>query len=122
MPKERTMNREEHRRRRASGQAGRRERPSSKEGRHWPRAEADLEIAPRRINENNTTAALAYDRNQAEFARKADVAGKAREAKAAVEGPEGEDLRKAEETGKARSKGEDAKAQPRPGKGPVRRS
>jgi hypothetical protein len=68
---------------------------------HWPRAEAEMEIATRRISANNTTAALAYDRNQTEFAREVDVAAKAKAAKRAVEGPEGEALRQAEAASQA---------------------
>ena len=84
-----------------TGEHGRRE---PREDDHWPRAEAELEIAARRINDNNATAALAYDRNQTEFAKEADVAGKAKAAKMALEGPEGEELRQAEAASRKRSK------------------
>jgi hypothetical protein len=83
-------------------QTGKRGRREPREG--WPRAEAELEIATRRINDNNATAALAYDHNQTEFAKQADVAGKAKAAKMALEGPEGEEVRKAEAASRKGSK------------------
>jgi hypothetical protein len=75
----------------------------------WSKAEDELKKTPRGQNEGegSRSAAAAYDRNQAEFARKGDVGGKANAAKKAMEGPEREDLQDAERTGKSHSHGED---------------
>src|SRR5262249_46418760 len=82
-------------------------RPQFSDHDHWLRAEAELAAAGPQGNEGegSRTAALAYDHSQTEFAEKADVAGKAKAAKKALDGPEGEELRKAEAPGRARSKG-----------------
>jgi len=57
--------------------------------------------------EGNRTAARAYDRDQKRFAEEGKVEEAARDAARAVDGPEGEKLRKAEEAGKSHAKGED---------------
>ena len=84
-------------------------RPHLRDHDHWLRAEAELAAADPQGNEGegSRTAALAYDHSQTEFAQKGDVKRKAKAAKKALDGPEGAELRKAEATGKSRSKGED---------------
>ncbi|MEA2781794.1 MAG: hypothetical protein QOK29_3338 [Rhodospirillaceae bacterium] len=57
--------------------------------------------------EGNRTAAREFNRQETQFVRSGGVDAKAREAKEAVEGPEGEELRRAEAKGKSRSRGED---------------
>jgi hypothetical protein len=57
--------------------------------------------------EGNRTAAKAYNRKAKEFAESGQVEGKAKAAKADLDGPKGEELRKAEAAGRRRSKGED---------------
>jgi hypothetical protein len=99
-------------------------RPDSRDHHYWLRAEAELAAAGPQGNEGegNKTAALAYDHSQTEFARKANVKGKAAAAKKALDGPEGGALRKAEAAGRARSKGEDPELRQKSTKGPSRRA
>lgn len=76
---------------------------------YWLRAEQELERMGPQTNEGegNRSAALAFDRNQTAFAREADVAGRSAAAREAFDGTEGDELRKAEQAGKAHSHGED---------------
>jgi hypothetical protein len=53
--------------------------------------------------EGNRTAARAYDRKAEAFAKSGKVEQKAKEAELAVDGPEGEDLARAEAAGKKRA-------------------
>ena len=64
-------------------------------------------MGQRNEGEGNKTAAREYNRETTEFTKSGQVEGKAREAKQAVDGPEGEALRKAEREGKSHSHGED---------------
>ncbi len=75
----------------------------------WARAEDELKQRPRGQNEGegNRSAAAAYDNSQTEFARSGDVTGQANAAKKAMEGPEREEMQKAERAGKSHSHGED---------------
>ncbi|WP_035692916.1 hypothetical protein [Azospirillum halopraeferens] len=57
--------------------------------------------------EGNRTADRHYREGVRDHVENHDVEGDARRARDAVDGPQGEDLRRAEEAGKARSKGED---------------
>ena len=57
--------------------------------------------------EGSRTAARAYNKGVQDFEKTGQVDEKAREAAKAVDGPEGEELRKAEEVGKSHSHGED---------------
>ena len=57
--------------------------------------------------EGNRTAARAYNEGVAKTERSGKIDEKAREAAKAVDGPEGEELRRAEEAGKRHSHGED---------------
>jgi hypothetical protein len=57
--------------------------------------------------EGNKTAAAAYNRDQKHFAESGKVEPAAQDAARAVDGPEAESLRKAEELGKRHSRGED---------------
>ena len=76
---------------------------------YWLRAEQELERLGPQVNEGegNRSAAQIFDRNQTAFAREADVAGHSAAARKALEGAEGNELRKAEQAGKAHSHGED---------------
>jgi len=81
---------------------------------YWLKAQSELgddagEEKPNAQNEGegNQTAALAYDAEATKFAQSGQVEAKAKEAKAAVDGPEGPELRRAERVGKRRSRGED---------------
>jgi len=75
----------------------------------WSKAEGELKRTPRGQNEGegSRSGAAAYDNNQTDFARNADVSGEANAAKKAMEGPEREKLQNAERSGKAHSHGED---------------
>ena len=57
--------------------------------------------------EGNKTAAREYNKGTTEFAKSGQVEGKAREAKRAVDGSEGETLRDAKREGQSHSHGED---------------
>ena len=57
--------------------------------------------------EGSRSGARAYDQASEKFARSGKVESKAREARQAVEGPEGKELERAEATGKSHAKGED---------------
>jgi hypothetical protein len=57
--------------------------------------------------EGNKTAAREYNKATTDFAQSGKVEGKAREAKDAVDGAEGEELRAAERKGQSHSHGED---------------
>ena len=101
---------EERIRRRAYELWEREGRPESGQEQHWLRAEAELEASGFGGNqgEGNRAAGLAFDRSQSEFARNADVMGKAAAARDALDGVEGDELRRAERAAKAHSHGEDA--------------
>jgi hypothetical protein len=76
----------------------------------WSKAENELKKAPqpqKNEGEGNKTAAMAYDRNQSDFAKTGDVEGAAKAAKSALQGSERGELEKAEEAGKSHSHGED---------------
>jgi hypothetical protein len=62
---------------------------------------------PKNEGEGNHTAARQYNAEQHEFAKSGKVEQAAKDAAKAVDGPEGEDLRKAEDAGKRHSHGED---------------
>lgn len=57
--------------------------------------------------EGNRTAARQYNEAQKQFAQSGKVEPAARDAARAVDGPEGNDLRKAEQEGKRHAHGED---------------
>lgn len=61
----------------------------------------------RNEGEGNKTAAREYNKETTEFAKSGQVESKAREAKQATEGGDGDELRKAEREGKSHSHGED---------------
>jgi hypothetical protein len=79
------------------------------QNRGWSKAEDELKKTPRGQNEGegSRSAAAAYDRNQTDFAQRGDVTGQANAAKKAMDGPEREEMQKAERTGKSHSHGED---------------
>jgi hypothetical protein len=58
--------------------------------------------------EGNKTAARNYNEDQQDFVKDGRVPDAAKAAKEAVKGAEGEELRRAEEEGRAKSKGENA--------------
>ncbi|ALG70427.1 hypothetical protein VY88_07355 [Azospirillum thiophilum] len=62
---------------------------------------------PKNEGEGNRTADAQYRRGVADHVKNHDVQGDAARAREAVDGPEGEELRKAEEAGKSHAKGED---------------
>jgi hypothetical protein len=61
----------------------------------------------RNEGEGNKTAARHYNDATKDFVKKGGVEEKAQEAKRAVDGPEGKDLKRAEAEGKSHSHGED---------------
>jgi DUF2934 family protein len=105
----RTPEQEQRIRRRAYELWEREGRRESGAEEYWLRAEQELERMGPQTNEGegNRSAALAFDRNQTAFAREADVAGRSAAAREAFDGAEGEELRKAEQAGRAHSHGED---------------
>ena len=76
-------------------------------GEHKRKKAAAASSRQRNEGEGNRTAARAYNDQQHKFVESGDVEEKAREAEQALEGREGEALRRAEEEGKRHSKGED---------------
>jgi len=76
--------------------------PHGRHDDHWAEAE-------RQVNEGegNRTAARAYNSKTKEFAEKGPVEKQAKQAKADLEGPEGETLKKAEAKGRSKARGED---------------
>jgi hypothetical protein len=105
----RTPEQEQRIRRRAYELWEREGRRESGAEEYWLRAEQELERMDPQTNEGegNRSAALTFDRNQTAFAREADVAGRSAAAREAFDGAEGEELRRAEQAGKAHSHGED---------------
>lgn len=61
----------------------------------------------RNEGEGNRTAARAYNEATKRFVQSEDVESKAREAQRDLEGPKGDELRRAEAKGKSKAKGED---------------
>ena len=59
--------------------------------------------------EGSYTATRAFDADERKFVASGQVEKKAREAQEAFDGKEGDELRRAEEIGKSRGKGEDPK-------------
>jgi hypothetical protein len=57
--------------------------------------------------EGSRSGARAYDQASEKFAKSGKVEGKAREARQAIDGPEGKELERAEAEGKRHAKGED---------------
>jgi hypothetical protein len=82
---------------RAARQDSHRQDPKQQPGRGDPANEG----------EGNRTAARHYNDAQHKFAESGKVASGAKDAEKAIEGPEGEELRRAEEIGKKHSHGED---------------
>lgn len=68
----------------------------------------------RNEGEGNHTAARQYDKAQTDFAKSGKVEPAARDAARAVDGPEGEALREAEQAGKRHSHGEDPAVRGKP--------
>ena len=64
--------------------------------------------------EGSRTAAHHYNEAQQAFAKSGKVEEKAREARDALDGPEGEQLKRAEEAGKSHAAGEDPAVKSRP--------
>lgn len=62
---------------------------------------------PRNEGEGNRTADARYRKGVQDHVRNHDVQGDADRASEALDGPEGEELRRAEEEGRRRAKGED---------------
>ncbi|HUA33043.1 MAG TPA: DUF2934 domain-containing protein [Candidatus Binataceae bacterium] len=77
--------------------------PDGEAEQHWCQAERELSTS----NDEELRGAHDYERNLQKFERNGHAGSAAQEAKRAVEGPEGQSLREAEEKGKQRSKGED---------------
>lgn len=64
-------------------------------------------MAGRNEGEGNRTAAREYNKATREHARTHDVDAEAKKARKALEGEQGDSLRRAEQTGKSRAKDED---------------
>ena len=76
------------------------------------RDRADIERAshaPENEGEGSQSGARDYDERTRKFVESGQVEKKAKEAEKAIESPEGDALRKAEEEGKKHAKGEDPK-------------
>ena len=85
-------------------------RPEGRHDEHWRKAEAELAAAGDQGSEGegNKTAALAFDRNQTDFAKSTDTARLGETAKEALEGSESATLKTAEEEARSRSRGENS--------------
>ena len=68
---------------------------------YWLKAQSEIE------GEGRQTAARAYNSEAAKFAKSGQVEAKAKEARDAVDGPEGTELKRAERVRKRRGRGED---------------
>jgi hypothetical protein len=68
---------------------------------------------PENEGEGSRTAAKKYDREAQRFAESGKVEEKAREARDAIDGPEGKELAAAEAQGRRHSKGEDPEVKPK---------
>ena len=85
-------------------------RPEGREVEHWIAAEREIlgkDAAPVESfshQADGREATRAYDSHLKEFSKSGKVAAKVKEAKAALDGEEGESLKKAEAAGKRRSK------------------
>lgn len=69
---------------------------------------------PENEGEGSRTAAKKYDQDAQRFAESGKVEEKAREAREAIDGPEGAELAQAEAEGKQHSKGEDPAVKRKP--------
>ncbi|WP_448205254.1 hypothetical protein [Azospirillum sp. sgz302134] len=67
---------------------------------------------PKNEGEGNRTADAQYRKGVQDHVQHHDVQGDAQRARDAVDGPEGEELRRAEEEGKRHAKGEDPQLKP----------
>ena len=81
-------------------------RPEGRDREHWFRAEREVEGDEAHLSHDQAGlgAAKKYDERAKNFSENAAVGKKAREAEQSVSGAEAEELKKAEATGKARSK------------------
>jgi hypothetical protein len=91
-------------------------RPHGRDHDHWVKAEQELDAAApngaqRNEGEGNRTAARQYNADTQQFVATGEVPKQAREAAEALDGPEGEALRQAEEIGKRGEPREQAKRQ-----------
>jgi Protein of unknown function (DUF2934) len=82
-------------------------RPERQEEEHWLEAERELGAASSGKDPENLEPAHDYHRDLKRFENGGQIEAKAQEAKHAVDGPERETLKQAEEQGKRRSKGDD---------------
>ena len=85
-------------------------RPKGLELEHWRQAEREIAMSEARQTDEaeDLESAREYDRKVKEFEERGRVEPAAREAQRAVDGPEGEELKRAERVGKSRAKGFDA--------------
>lgn len=87
--------------------------PDGRDLDHWLKAETELfgelqtEGASKIEGEGSYTAARAYNTETEKFAKSGQVKEKARDAQKALDGPEADELKRAEKVGKSRSRGED---------------
>jgi hypothetical protein len=82
--------------------------PEGRDFEHWVEAEREVDGVPQtNEGEGNRTATRAYNRKAKQFAETGPVERQARKAKADLDGPKGDELRKAEAIGKSHSHGED---------------
>jgi hypothetical protein len=91
--------------------------PEGKAEDHWLRAEAEIlkqtqehsqsDFDPESSDEEGIHAARQYEQGVRQFEQSGKADAKAREAERALDGPEGATLKKAEQVGKKRARGED---------------
>ena len=91
--------------------------PEGKAECHWLQAEAEIlkqtqehsqsDFSPESSDEEGIRAARQYEHGVKRFEQSGKAEAKAREAERALDGPEGATLKKAEQVGKKRAKGED---------------
>jgi len=87
-------------------------KPEGRHLEHWLAAEGELAGhsggQAKNEGEGNVTAALEYNAETKAFVKSGRVAAKAQEAKNALNGPEAPELKRAEQAGRRRSRGEDS--------------
>ena len=82
-------------------------RPDGEHERHWFEAERAVKGGNSHEDRGGLKAARDYNRDLNNFEKSGQVDSKAEEAKRAVEGPERDSLKRAEEQGKQRGRGDD---------------
>lgn len=79
-------------------------RPQGRDDEHWRQAEREFAMKEGSLQDEDLEPAHRYDREVEEFGEEGRVGPAAEEARLAVEGSEGKELRRAEQIGKSRAR------------------